>query len=55
MSKRGRPRKPNKLQVAAFRVDLGKWRILKRKYGKDLSKKIREYLDGLFYGTASTS
>jgi|YelNatPaOPRAMG01_1025707.scaffolds.fasta_scaffold285634_2 hypothetical protein len=50
MGKRGRPRKPNKLQVVAFRVDMGKWRILKERYGKKLAAKIREFLDGLFYG-----
>jgi hypothetical protein len=49
MGKRGRPRKLNPLQVVAFRVDIGKWRILKQKYGKKLAGKIREFLDGLFH------
>ena len=49
MGKRGRPRKLNPLQVKAIRVDIQKWRILKQKYGKDLSKKIREFLDGIFH------
>jgi hypothetical protein len=50
MGKRGRPRKPNKLQVKAVRVDGQKWRLLKHKFGKDLSKKIRQYLDVILYG-----
>jgi hypothetical protein len=50
MGKRGRPRKLNPLQVVAFRVDIGKWRLLKQKFGKDLSKKIRQYLDVILYG-----
>jgi hypothetical protein len=49
MGKRGRPKKPNKLQVKAIRVDVGKWRLLKDKFGKDLSKKIRQFLDVLLY------
>jgi len=49
MGKRGRPRKLNPLQVVAFRVDIGKWRLLKDKFGKDLSKKIRQFLDVLLY------
>ena len=46
----GRRKKPNKLQVTAIRVDAGKWKVLKAKYGKKLAGKIREFLDGLFYG-----
>jgi hypothetical protein len=46
----GRRRKPNKLQVVAFRVDIGKWCILKERYGKKLASKIRDFLDGLLYG-----
>jgi len=49
MGKRGRPRKLNPLQVVAFRVDIGKWRLLKHKFGKMLASKIREYLDVLLY------
>jgi hypothetical protein len=45
----GRRKKPNKLQVVAFRMDIQKWRILKQKHGKKLAGKIREFLDGLFY------